>query len=395
VRVPRRQQLKTQYVNYYGTLILYIITLLPFLGLNGVRERLGEDVLLSYQTGAMLVLCAMVFMRARWVRVDLFSGLYVLLQGLIVVVTTVNYGFSAGIMVSVCAGIFLVLLIQKDGVIIFKGLAVIGIVAAIWNILDLLRLGTSEHTLYFVGGKNAFSMFLVPVGFAVIINKLVRSGRIGTAEILFVLLVVGSVFWAGSAAGIVTALAMVGSLLLVRRYKPKVSMAVLIVAGVYVLIAFFTEVFMNTGWWFRFTQWMGKDVTLTSRFAIWDRVLEMIGENWLFGLGRGAEIKFVNAWGRTKISSEAHNFLLELLLEGGVTGLALFCGYFWLAVRRLDMNSKLHRVVLMANMVILVNGLVESVNNKMVVSLFVAMAYYCSHHGLFEKNYTPKEALKG
>jgi len=162
-----------------------------------------------------------------------------------------------------------------------------------------------------------------------------------------------------------------------------------------VLIAFFTEVFMNTGWWFRFTQWMGKDVTLTSRFAIWDRVLEMIGENWLFGLGRGAEIKFVNAWGRTKISSEAHNFLLELLLEGGVTGLALFCGYFWLAVRRLDMNSKLHRVVLMANMVILVNGLVESVNNKMVVSLFVAMAYYCSHHGLFEKNYTPKEALKG
>ena len=388
--VPGRQQLKTQYVNYYGTLILYIITMLPFLGLYGVKQRLGEDILLSYQTGAMLVLCAMVFMRARWIRVDLFSGLYVLFQGLIVLMTTMNSGFSSGIMVSVCASIFLVLLVQKDGLMIFKALAVIGVAAAIWNVWDMLVLGISEKNLYFVGGKNAFSIFLVPVGFAVVINKLARSGRMGKGEMLFLLLIVVSVFWAGSAAGIVTVLAMIGALVWVRYFKPRVLRVVLTMAAIYILLAFFTELLVNSSWWFRFTQWMGKDVTLTSRFSIWDRVLEMIGENWFAGVGRGAEIKFVNAWGRTKISNEAHNFLLELLLEGGVLGLALFCAYFWMAVRRLDMSSKLHRVVLMANMVILVNGLVESVNNKTVVSLFIALANSCSLRKIYEKNYLPQ-----
>lgn len=376
--VPRRQQLKTRYVNYYGTLILYVITMLPFLGLYGVKQRLGDDLQLSYQTGAMLVLCAMVFMRARWIRVDLFSGLYVLFQGLIVLVTTINNGFSWGIVVSVCAGIFLVLPVQKDGLMIIKALAVIGIVAAFWNLLDMLMLGVQQQTQYFVGGKNSFSIFLVPVGFAVVINKLVRRGRIGEMEILFLLLIVVSVIWAGSAAGIVTVLAMIGALLLARRVKFKVSYVVLTMATVYIVLAFFAEVFVNSNRWFRVTQWLGKDVTLTSRFSIWDRVLEMLGENWLVGVGRGAEIKFVNAWGRTRISSEAHNFLLELLLEGGILGLVLFCGYFWLAVRKLDMNSKLYRVVLMANMVILVNGLAESVNNKMVVSIFIALANACS-----------------
>lgn len=392
--VPRRQQLKTQYVNYYGTLILYIITMLPFLGLYGVKKFVGEETLLSYQTGAMLVLCAMVFLRARWIRMNLFSGLYVALQALIVVVTTVNYGFSIGIIISVCAGIFMVLLIQKDGVIIIKALTWIGIVAAIWNVVDMLWLGIGDSNQYFVGGKNAFSIFLVPVGFATVINRLLRSGRIGKLEILLLLLIVCSILWTGSAAGIVTVLTMIGSLLLARRVKFKVSYVVLTMVLAYVILAFFAEVFVDSNWWFRVTQWLGKDVTLTSRFSIWDRVLEIIGENWLTGVGRGAEIKYINAWGRSRIIGEAHNFLLELLLEGGVLGLVLFCGYFWLAVRKLDMNSKLHRVVLMANMVILVNGLVESVNNKLIVSMFIAWTQACSQQKIYERNYLLPEEKK-
>ena len=211
-------------------------------------------------------------------------------------------------------------------------------------------------------------------------------------EILLLLLIICSILWTGSAAGIVTVLAMIGSLLLARRVKLKVSYVVLTMVLAYVILAFFAEVFVDSNWWFRVTQWLGKDVTLTSRFSIWDRVLEIIGENWLTGVGRGAEIKYINAWGRSRIIGEAHNFLLELLLEGGVLGLVLFCGYFWLAVRKLDMNSKLHRVVLMANMVILVNGLVESVNNKMVVSIFIALANACSVRRIYEKNYLPQSS---
>lgn len=385
--MPKRQQLKSQYVNYYGTLILYMITILPFLSLSGVKKLLGENILLSYQTGAMLILCAMVFLRARWVRINLFSGLYIVLQALIMVVTTVNYGFSFGIMVSVCAGIFLVLLMQKDAAIIVRALVVIAIAATFLNLIPMLQLGISDKEQYFIGGKNAFSMFLVPAGFAVVINKLIRNGRAGELEIVYLVLAAVCVIWARSAAGIVTALAMICTLAWVKKFKPNVLVTVLAMAGVYILLAFFSEVLVGSGWWHRVTQWLGKDVTLTSRFSIWERTIEIFRENWLFGVGRGVQIKYINSWGRTRIGSEAHNFLLELLLEGGVVGLVLFCVYFWLAVRKLDMNSKLHRVVLMANIVILINGLVESVNNKLVLSLFVALAHACSQKKIYEKNY--------
>ena len=385
--VSRRQQLKIQYVNYYGTLILYIITMLPFLGLYGVKRLLGENLLLTYQTGAMLVLCAMVFMRSRLVKIDLFSFLYIALQGLIMGVTTANYGFSSGIAVTVCANIFFVLLVQADGLVIFKALAYIGIVAILWNAFDMIWQGIHDSTQFFVGGKNSFAIFMVPVGFAVIINKLSRSNRITSTQWVFLLVIVISILVARSAAGIVTALTMVLSVLWVKKYRPNVLAVVLTMAAIYILLAFFADVLVGTGWWYRVTQWLGKDVTLTSRFSIWEQVLKIWKSNFLVGVGRGAEIKYTNSWGRSKTGSEAHNFLLELLLEGGIIGLLIFCCYFWLAVRKLDMNSKMHRMVLVANMAILVNGLVESVNNKLVVGIFIALAHACSTRNLYEKGY--------
>ncbi len=391
--VPKRQQLKIQYVNYYGMLVLYIITILPFLSLYGIRQLLGEDILSSYQTGAVLTLAAMVLLRARRIKLDIFSGLYIVFQGLVIVVTTVNHGFSLGIMVSVCAGIFLILLMQKDLEIILKALTAIAVTAMVLNLFSMLIQGQDEKTHYFIGGKNAFSIFMIPVSFVVLAHRLINKGKLGKGDIVWLFAVGASIIWASSAAGIVTALAMFVVLGWTRRHKPQVWLTLMIVAGIYLVLLVFTELLSGAKWWYSITQLLGKDVTLTSRFSIWNETIEIIRENWLFGVGRGAEIVYKSRWSRMVITSEAHNFVLEILLESGVTGLLLYIALFWSAVKRLDMNSMLHRVAFAALIVMLVNGLVESINNQILVNLLIGLAHSCAVNGFYDRGYGHQREL--
>ena len=57
----------------------------------------------------------------------------------------------------------------------------------------------------------------------------------------------------------------------------------------------------------------------------------------------------------------------------------------WQAMKKLDMNSMLHRIVFMGFMAILVNGLAEAVNNKMFVTIFLALMNACSCGTLRDK----------
>jgi O-antigen ligase len=86
---------------------------------------------------------------------------------------------------------------------------------------------------------------------------------------------------------------------------------------------------------------LGKDVTLTGRFAIWQWLLPIIGQHWLLGFGYGA------FWlGDYGLSGEitqalnfypwqAHNGYLEMLNELGVVGLTLMLAFFAYHLRQL------------------------------------------------------------
>lgn len=73
---------------------------------------------------------------------------------------------------------------------------------------------------------------------------------------------------------------------------------------------------------------LGKDLTFTNRTTLWDAALRVIAESPIWGYGNVNE-----EWFFSKMSSAAvgpHNFILWLLISGGVIALGL---YVWLVVK--------------------------------------------------------------
>lgn len=109
---------------------------------------------------------------------------------------------------------------------------------------------------------------------------------------------------------------------------------------------------------------LGKDVTLTGRFAIWQWLLPIIGQHWLLGFGYGAF--WLGDYGLSGEITEAldfypwqaHNGYLEMLNGLGVVGLALMLAFFVYHLRQLtrlravDSNAFILHLPLLATILI-------------------------------------------
>lgn len=78
---------------------------------------------------------------------------------------------------------------------------------------------------------------------------------------------------------------------------------------------------------------LGKDMTFTNRTNMWDAALRVIGESPIWGYGYVTE-----KWFFSNMSSQAigsHNFILGIIINGGIIGLGLYLYIFYLALRKL------------------------------------------------------------
>lgn len=78
---------------------------------------------------------------------------------------------------------------------------------------------------------------------------------------------------------------------------------------------------------------LGKDMTFTHRTSMWDAALRVIGESPIWGYGNVNE-----QWFTSNMSSFAvgpHNFILGVIINGGIIGLVLYLYIFYIALRKL------------------------------------------------------------
>ena len=361
--------------NNGGLMVIYMIILLPFLSISGVAKLLDAGQYQAYQSTAFVLLAGLVILKARHLRLNKFTLLYIAYQLWVLLVSTKNNGLNLGLWVVVFSGIFIVMLMQVDMPVIVRALTWLTVSAVIINLVYMFYLGSYGQQEYFVGGKNSFSIFMVPSAFLLIINTLLRKKTLNTGTYLYVALVTFCILWGGSATGMVTAVAMIAGLFWITRKNPKIKTVMTVMIIMNVLLVFFTKVLIDSGLWRGFTSMLGKDISLTSRTGIWESVVKMLRNNWLMGCGRGTRIVFVGQWSKRSVVSETHNFLLEILFNGGVIGLMLYALFFREAIRKLNVKYMHHRMVYLAILVVLVNGLAESVTNKTIVNLFIGMAY--------------------
>jgi O-antigen ligase len=213
-------------------------------------------------------------------------------------------------------------------------------------------------------------IFLVPGAFFLLLRSYESSAKVTKLAMIVAVICLSVVFIGSSGTGIIVAASAVLFLIISQKLKVRKFVFMGIILAVYAVFIFFPDDFFITEYWLKFTDYLGKDVSLTSRTLIWKEAEALVLDNWLFGAGRGVEITYMGSLGEWQMTHEAHNFVLEILMEGGVVALALFGALFFKAIKGLNMSNKTHKLVFIALCVIMINGLTEStVNNFFVVAM--------------------------
>lgn len=368
---------------------IWIVLILPFLSVQGIRSVMGTSVYQGWQFFSMLVTGALVVYMAEEIRINLYSVLFTLFQGLVFVNTAVHSGISLGILVVMLMSVFLFLLLQTDFYSqLLQALAVLVIALVLINLPGLFLRSGDENEMFFISGKNGLSIFLIPGAFFILFQAIERYGKLRWTSTVGLGLCLLSVIVGSSGTGVVVT-AVAAILLLAVKFKPPKWVYIAVILALYAILILFSETLLESKFWLSFTELLGKDGTLTSRMSIWKTVKRYIGRYWLIGVGRGARIRYINSLGMYRFNYEAHNFVLEILLESGVIGLLLYGTLLFYTIRHLNMNDLKQRMVFVALCVLLVNGLTESTLNSCFVTLMLGIA--CRYAAENRRNLKPNE----
>ncbi|MEK6518584.1 O-antigen ligase family protein [Bacillus thuringiensis] len=356
-----------------GLTTVYIMMIIPFIGIDGINALLGSTILDGFKVLSVLI-SIILLVRKGVLKYDFFSVCFALYQMEIFLATTLKHGFSFGILTSCLAATLFVFLMIRDWEHILKAISIITAVIVIINFISVLQIGRDDYAMYFVGGKNRLSMILIPAVLLRVVYTINKYGKIDYFTVILFILAALSVIIAGSGTGIVVAALAIVLAVLFYRFRVNKMIVLYGICALYFLLLVCSNVLAQNQYWIELTTLLGKDSNLTYRTIIWKGVFDYLSSNPLFGLGRGSEIIFLNAYGGYNIVTEAHNFVVEIFLEGGIVAFFLYTIGFIKAIRRINTKDLTGKYVLLAVVMVLVNGLTESINNHLLVVLTIALA---------------------
>lgn len=354
---------------------LFIVTLIPFFSIYEIKENMGETFYQLWQILSAVFLFYIVFKSASAISINKISFLFMLYQFVILASTVMHHGYSIGIVLVTLSAIFVFFILQSEHYReLLEAICLVIILSAIINFPMMLVRLNDENAKFFIGGKNALGMFLVP-GMFLLFCKYAEFGAKSKKNTFFLIgLCLFSVLIGSSGTGIIVSVLATVMLLLAYKHKPPKALYTFIIAVIYILFILFSDDFFSTELWLNFTDMLGKDSSLTSRTTIWKLSKDIISENWLLGAGRGTLITYENTLGERQRIYEAHNLVLEILMEGGIIALALYLSMLKSIISKLDMCINKNRIIFIALCIVLINGLTESVLNSFFVIIILGIA---------------------
>ena len=362
------------------TVAAFCILLIPFLSIVGIKNAISSEMYQAWQIVAMAILGVVVIVKAKDIKLNWAIAIFAVYQFVIAASSVMNNGLSMGIIMSIVVWVLLFTLLQTDYYHdIILAISIIVVVSLALNIPGMINNLDVPNVEFFIGGKNALGIFLVPGVFFMLIRSYESNGTVSKLTMAVALIALVVVFAGSSGTGIIVAASTVLFLIISQKIKLKKWIFMGAIMTVYAIFIFFPEDFFITEYWLNFTDYLGKDVSLTLRTRIWQEAAALVSNNWLFGAGRGVEITYIGSIGKWQTTYEAHNFFLEILMEGGLVALALYAVLFFKAVKGLDMSNKAHKLAFIALCIIMINGLTEStVNNFFVVAMLGVACRFAS-----------------
>ena len=352
-------------------IVFFVLLMLPFMSLTGIKGAMGETIYQAWQISSFVLFALFVVFKLQSIRLTWAVSLFALYELVVIFSSVINNGFNYGIIVVSLVAILLFIVMQsKYYREVLVAVSAIIVISVIVNFPMMLTELNEPNAELFIGGKNALGVFLIPSAFLLVINSFENNEKLTIGTVLLLGLSFITIIMGASGTGIVTSACAIILLIIAAKFQPQKITYLAVILSLYALLLVFTEFFFNTTFWLNFVNMLGKDSTLTSRTTIWQIVIDLVKENWLLGAGRGVEFGYVNTWGGDVIHSEAHNFILEILMCSGIVGLSLYGMLFFKTVNRLNMGITKHRMAFVALCVLLINGLTEStVNNFLVITI--------------------------
>lgn len=186
-----------------------------------------------------------------------------------------------------------------------------------------------NNPLYFMTTDNGTGLFILTV---MLVNTLYNTKYSERGSSIVITLCLITVFISKSSTSIVICLLYVVYYnFFYRRNYNKVFNPILLTL-IYILI--FIMILTGTTEIFKpfIEVILKKSVSFTGRDILWKQAIDLIKDKFILGYGRSM-IDYISIWGG-RFSS--HNFILELLLQGGLISLISFLNINWNVVKNLN-----------------------------------------------------------
>lgn len=322
----------------------------------------------------------------KWRKLDVLDGIFISIPFFVIAVTAISGNISIGIIASSLINSLFAVFVRgelKKSNAILKAMYYLSVFIIIATFISMFfpGVGSDGHDWYFIGGKNALAIALVPALLIVAIKSYLVNGSLSVKQKLLMIIAVMSILMGGSATGAVSAILMI--LYLVFKPNSKLSKSMIITYPIIQIIFYSTEFITSRPIVADVvTNVFGKSLTFTHRTDVWAAAFQGVKDSLLIGHGRNNGI--INAQFSTL--NEAHNLTLEILLTGGIVLLTVIV---WLVViafftkAHSGVGKDVQGVSLFFLFIMLIIGLMESIIFQTGFWLVVAIAVSV---GKIEKN---------
>lgn len=355
-------------------IILYILLFIPFINMSVFSQYSNIKEIIR----CISLIIMVIFLFKKDLKIDKFDILTIIFSLYIIMISFVNRNLSFGITVSVLQ-LFIICRFVKERLKksnkMLTTLYILYSVVAVINFIPIIGKNVTENYSYFLGGKNALSMVLIPTLYFISIYSIVKYRKITIKNLALSMIIIATMFISGSGTGIVLSVIALICMLLID--KINVNKKVLFIAYIIIfLVVLNLQAFNNIGIIRTIVvDYLQKDLTLTGRTEIWDKVINYITDSFLVGYGKGNSI--VSSFSNV---SECHNMFLEIMLCGGMILLVNYiliiketfskCNY-----SKNKLKNKLNNTSLIFVFLFFIIGLTESVPFKIEIWIMFTITY--------------------
>lgn len=355
-------------------IILYILLFIPFIKMSIFSQY--SNIREIIQCISLIIM--LIFLLRKNLKIDKFDILTLIFSVYIIVISFIRGNLSFGIAISVIE-IFIICKFVKERLKksnkILTSLYILYSVIAIINFIPIIGKNVTENFSYFLGGKNALSMVLIPTLYFISIYSMVKYRKITIKNLVLSMIIIATMFISGSGTGIVLSVIALISMLLID--KININKKVFFIIYIIILLVILNLPVFNNIEIIRTVveDYLQKDLTLTGRTEIWSKVINYILDSFLVGYGKGNSI--VSSFSNV---SECHNMFLEMMLCGGVILLINYMFILKETFSKCDysknkLKNGLNNISLIYVFLFFIIGLTESVPFKIEIWIMFAITY--------------------